>query len=502
MSSHVCITALFIALGFGWFRERENPATAQQPATTTFPRLVEVIPGKLKVKIFLHEIKYEKESIPCWSYVTDGLAAQQQKEIIFTIRRDRNQKPEDYPRELLELFGKILNFAEHGQYVDVGDSTLFSETGLLGDGEFRGIGYVQPEGFQGLDTEYASLLAGIVLKGDEAQIAWDFGLTRITALLGMKYRYYPCPTWSDLKRESVTSLNGMDQSMLGQIARIGIRASYYEERNHIFLSLSSTSHAKLLRFLGELPPTRPLALRTQPDSDANACLVWRPGQTQSMAITPPNSDGSRKTGAFLAFVPEQSANEIRSIEDGFALLLTNGTWQRIRRSLFSGSDVVVAPTEKTGASISIKWGRATAYTSPVTGGTYVAEKWTTYEPQGSPSATKKLIAVTSGSIVLMTAEQNIQAHTTVENLSGYLNAIENTIDMFFIPAERRLKRKVTIHLAFTVDCNEIRIVVTPNLTADDEQDLRKLLGNIVSPKVSGSVKLDYILNVWSAPGKQ
>jgi hypothetical protein len=76
--------------------------------------------------------------------------------------------------------------------------------------------YLQPEGFPGVETDGVPVLAGILLKGEEAQFAWDFGLTRVAALLGMRYHYYPCPTWSDPNREPVTSLRGMDKSIPGK----------------------------------------------------------------------------------------------------------------------------------------------------------------------------------------------------------------------------------------------------------------------------------------------
>ena len=141
----------------------------------------------------------------------------------------------------------------------------------------------------------------------------------------------------------------MDKSVIGQISRVGVRASYYEERNHIYLSIPPSERPELQEFLDKLPPTEPVALRTRPDSRANACLVWRPGQSQLMAITPRNSDGSRKTGAFLAFVPEQTLNEVRNAEDGFFFFLTNNDWQRIRKALASGSDIFIPPSGKDSA---------------------------------------------------------------------------------------------------------------------------------------------------------
>lgn len=130
--------------------------------------------------------------------------------------------------------------------MDIGQSTLFSETGMGGDRDFRGIGYVEPQGFPGVETKGVPCLAGILLKNDEAQIAWDLGLTRVTALLGMKYRYYPCPAWSDLKREPVATLHAMEKSHLWKITRIPARASYYEERKSMAVRHSNCSHKSLL----------------------------------------------------------------------------------------------------------------------------------------------------------------------------------------------------------------------------------------------------------------
>src|SRR5439155_7799210 len=138
-----------------------------------------------------------------------------------------------------------------------------------------------------------SLLAGILLKGDEAQIAWDLSLTRITGSLGMKYRYYPCPTWSDLKREPVTSLGAMENSVLGKIARFGVPVSYFEQNNHIFVWISSSAQAKLKKVFGQVDPSKPFALRTQVDPRANGSLVWPSGQDEPTVIAPESSEGTR-----------------------------------------------------------------------------------------------------------------------------------------------------------------------------------------------------------------
>lgn len=497
-------TARKLALAISrWFGGAKSVSWDGQLTTShnVFPQSVDVIPGKLRVKIFLHDIEYEKEILSCWSYVTDGLLAQNQKEIIFTLRREPGQRSEDYPRELLDLFEKFFYCAERGQLVDIGQSTLFSETGMGGDSDFRGIGYVKPQGFPGVETKGVPCMAGILLKNDEAQIAWDLGLTRVTALLGMKYRYYPCPAWSDLRREPVATLHAMEKSHLWKITRIPASASYYEERNHIFLSVLPSSRASLQGFLNELPPTKPLALRTQPDPRANACLVWPPGHDQPVAITPASSDGSRKTGAFLAFIPEQDKNEIHTVEDGFFLYLTNSAWQKIREALLSGTDVFVPAAGVDDASITVVWTKPAAYTSAVSGEKYTAESWITFSPE-TTLPPKERVAVSSSRIVLLTSEQDLQARTTADDLSGYLNVIEKTVDKFFTHPERRINRELTIQVALTATEHELQFIAVPDLSADVSEDLRERLERVCTPTVGGPVKLDLILGLWSVASNQ
>jgi hypothetical protein len=488
----------------GWFGgAKSNSATDGQRTTSpnVFPQSVEVIPGRLKVRIFLHEIEYEKENFSCWSYVTDGLVAQRQKEIIFTLRREPGQKPDDYSRELLDVFATIFDYAERGQTVDAGQSTLFDESGMGGNRDFRGIGYVEPQGFPGVETRGVPLLAGILLRNDEAQIAWDLGLTRVTALLGMKYRYYPCPTWSDLKREPVASLQAMEKSHLWKISSVSARASYYEERNHVFLSVLPSTRESLEGYLNQLPATQPLALRTQPDPRANACLVWPSGHDQPVAITPAGSDGSRKTGAFLAFIPEQETNEIHTVEDGFFLYLTHSDWRKIREALMSGTDVFVPSATAGGASISVLWAKPAAYTSPVSGETYSAERWTTYNHETSLPP-KELVAVSSGRTVLLTNTQDLQARTTAEDLGAYVNAIEKVVDTFFTSLKERANRELTIQLRLSAVEHEVQFIAVPDLSADVAEDLHERLESVPSPKVGGPVKLDFVLSLWSVASKQ
>jgi hypothetical protein len=221
-----------------------------------------------------------------------------------------------------------------------------------------------------------------------------------------------------------------------------------------------------------------------------------------MAITPRNSDGSRKTGAFLAFVPGPNVNEVRSAEDGFFFFLTDSDWQRIRKALVSVSDVFIPPGGKGRASLSIDWQKARGYVSPVTGETYFAEGWTTYQPEGTSPELKQRLAVSSSRTVLLTSEQEIAARTTAEDLGGYINTIQDTVDAFFARQVQRTKRELTIHLALRQEGHEVRFVVVPNLSDEMNWDLQNQLEKVARPKVRGPVTLELILTAWAFASNQ
>jgi hypothetical protein len=221
-----------------------------------------------------------------------------------------------------------------------------------------------------------------------------------------------------------------------------------------------------------------------------------------MAITPPDSDGSRKTGAFLAFVPEQNTNEVRRAEDGFFFFLTNSDWQRIRQALVSGSNVFIPPSGKAGASISVEWQKAKAYTSPVTGESYFAEKWTTYHAQGTSPEPKQRVAVSENRVVLLTGEHQLAARITVEDLADYTNRIQDAVDAFFIPQEQRTRRELTIQLALTSEGHRVLFVAVPALSAGLHADLDNRIAEVRPPKVTGPVKLELILSIWAFGSNQ
>jgi len=156
----------------------------------------------------------------------------------------------------------------------------------------------------------------------------------------------------------VSSYRAMEKSFLHKYPshqQTIIQASYYAEGNKIFLSLFPSVQEDLRRFLFKKAVAEPVLFYTLVDRRADSCLVWAPLSDRPVLIGPESSKALRKTGAFLAVVPEQKQNEIRIIEDGYVLSLNTTTWQKLRDAFVSGGDVTLSGEKEEEVSISIEW---------------------------------------------------------------------------------------------------------------------------------------------------
>jgi hypothetical protein len=96
-----------------------------------------------------------------------------------------------------------------------------------------------------------------------------------------------------------------------------------------------------------------VALLTDLDPTANACLHWEPDQAGGpAAITPPGSDGSRPCGCFVLFVPAQKEDEVRLFEYGMSLLFTDRSWKAVQKALQKDRTLSLS-TGGDGSSVSV-----------------------------------------------------------------------------------------------------------------------------------------------------
>jgi len=344
-----------------WWKRLFGAADPDAPPPRPTPMVVSVIPGKLTVRVYAHDAGVGEQAIPCWSYVSDGLRAHGQQEIVFTLQRRPSEAPQDFPREPLEFFAAIHPLAVQGRHAGVGSYTGFLlESGFLG---FQGkIGFAHVRAETQSDVDYPEdPLAAIFLRGAEVDAVEAIGTYRVLALLGEHYHYYPTPFWSDRDRPLMLTQADLEASLLAKVPSVALpgatvsiasRAQFADEpaagagvslpreglmEGPVILHLTEEHESALREILQKVPAEAPFALLTTPAREANVRLVWRPGQTQVHTIYPHGSPPSRITGGFLFILPHTEPEPGASLlEDGFALRLAAEQWQGLREALLKG----------------------------------------------------------------------------------------------------------------------------------------------------------------------
>ena len=294
--------------------------------------------NELAAGVVVHAYPHALGDVACTSYVTTGLRAFGQRELVMTMTRGG---PEPVP-----LLRAIAGFAEQGTLVDDGGRTEVGPNGLFGRPELRGVVYQHAWPMDGVPVP-PDALAMIMLVGHEMQTATDYGALRVLARLGRAHRFFPTAVWCDVTRgplfppESGTVLENVARGSVNGLAVV-------VEGDDIVLRAPRSA---LTTFANLPPPDLALALLTTIAPDADSCLVWTPGQRAPEAIAFPGSTGRRTSGCFVAFVPQQDADAANVFEDGVVCMLTDASWARVRQALATGTPLTIPGTR----ALSIVW---------------------------------------------------------------------------------------------------------------------------------------------------
>ncbi len=235
----------------------------------------ELRPG-LRARVYSCDLDSAQGLVPCWVYLSEGLAAfHEQKEIVFCLRRQSTEAAAtDYPREILKFFGLLADMATEGDTVDLGETTEFSEAGLFEGSAHRALAYLPVIPLPGIPLPQRALLA-ILITQEELEVAKAFGLYRLSTRLGRRASHFPYPPWSGRHRASVVTPLMMLSSVLHPVPRLLLRGALHgHQGTTIRLSIARRLHNALRAQLEDRPADEALALLGDPRPEASARLVW------------------------------------------------------------------------------------------------------------------------------------------------------------------------------------------------------------------------------------
>src|SRR6185503_9586590 len=317
-----------------------------------FPAGIVVVPDKLRVSVYLHDVPNGAASIKCWSYVTEGLWVHRQKELVFTLQVAPGESPNNLPEQPLQFFQLVYDLAAKGRLVEAGGYTDFGEQGFLGR---RAAGYIDAEPFDAF-VSLSPSLAVILLTAEEFAAYESFGLTRVQAMLGRASRYFPCPPWNDRSRASVLKPGDLEKSKLAKVPALAAPgATVVNEGGVVTLRLPFSAKYKVAKEAGSLAEeAAALRIPTRVPETADGCLVWTPGEAGGAAIAAGEArpECTAACCVVLHAVSKNERDEARIMEDGFLISMTPATWKGLRGALQRGIDATFPAGKLTFA---LKW---------------------------------------------------------------------------------------------------------------------------------------------------
>lgn len=318
------------------------PAPSGAQDAPALPHRAEIVPGKLYAHVYAHTVPNGEEKIPCWSFVSEGLASVGQHEMVFTLRRPRGKSWSDFSKDAFTIFEVILGQAEKGSKIEAYNGMTFTANGtFLGLKGDLGLLFVPAEMFDGVEVPFQTL-AAVLAVGAEVEVMSRYSGLRLASMLGAASRYYPCPPWTEIGRKPVVSAKHVGKSFLDKFevrhrSGVSVRKTMIpgtSGRELIALRVEGASLQGLNAFLAGQPVPGMFALMTEPDPEASVRFAWLPAAGKTAAIY--SQMGLWITGSYVAFIVGDDLEEVgNQVEDGIALVMSPATWARVRASIAS-----------------------------------------------------------------------------------------------------------------------------------------------------------------------
>lgn len=289
-----------------------------------YPIKLELIPRRLTVSIYQHNLLGIGSHIPCWIFITGGMSALKQKEFVLILRLKKGENGKTFPKPPLQLFLFLFKSVLQKKRFNVGDVTRLGEKGLLG---FKGLGYT----FELLAPRDVPLpqhyLTCILLSTEETLAAQASGFTRVLTRLGYGASRFPALPWNDLERASLPMQAVLKSSEFRELNAISLRHSSVNlvGGDKVVLILAAAIHGLLEPFIKQHGNQRRLGFITQLLPYHDGALVWLPDKDIIEMNMDPDADGEMIAGSFLIMARGEQ-NGARMLEDGFTMQFDDESW--------------------------------------------------------------------------------------------------------------------------------------------------------------------------------
>lgn len=342
-------------------------AFAQSPGSRSSALLAEreVIPSRLRVRVFVRNLPVAGRSAAAWLYATDGFRRQGRRELVLFVLPRAKESAQAFPEDPLRMLAALFEKAADSESFSEGDCVSLALGRFLGREDVNGATFSRLDPLRSVVVQPDALLV-VPLVGDEMDVALRFGALRVLGLLGAYHRVFPWPAFFDRARPAVTPAPGWWDSVLAQttVTRIrGVRvraelpASFSPRigQGNVVVSLPTSSRSAIVAAVAgtdDAPPA-PVTLTSELDPEADTLAVYQPREKAFFALRSREGPVERLAGAFVAFLSgEEDVASLR--EDGFVVELTAGSRAALHEALRAGRDLQLLGSPRS-MTIRIRW---------------------------------------------------------------------------------------------------------------------------------------------------
>jgi len=366
-----------------YFRERKSPAPeippSQQAKTLSlqpprWPKIIKVEGFPILVYILSHtRWAPGGGTVPCWTYVSSGLHAVDQPEIVMTIGRRPNEDLEDWSTMPIE-WTRILYQAAKNDHVHVDahqmveiffqDPFKVKVGGRMYEGHlnmwqgFHRLGMLVHVENSGDHIDLPPLPYPshhvIALTHNEAAIAKEFGVHRVLSRLAVHTECFPIPPWIDRDRSDVTRMadNAGTIHVTAPVPRArvyGVSAIIADNGDIVLrIPADAVKRRAFQEHVARTDLSDGLSFESFLPWDADSMWSWKSGNTDPEIIS--KGGKTRMTCTSLAFLGvglQDRKDECIMVEDGYCLIVTTATSKRIRDAIAAGTNFDLELFDKT-----------------------------------------------------------------------------------------------------------------------------------------------------------
>ncbi|OAX83928.1 hypothetical protein ACJ72_01694 [Emergomyces africanus] len=410
-----------------------NPSPAPGPKSIAWPLTYPVFPEEgVQVLIFYHKVKSAVSGeMDCWTYISYGLAQVGQKDIVFTVRRRTTEREDNFPTTPFQWIKFVYSAAKDGNRVEAFQRTEFNSPSFLDRPDFKWIVYCPGHPITNIPASYfpREWLQVIPLIAPEAEVAKRYGVMRALGHLGAQERWFPFPPWIDRDRQPCVTMSSMAGTMKDSLSIVIVRGiSAVKKGMNIVLHVPQESTVPLKQALAQFQLEHVFALDSTPYKDSDSGLLWSNTDTQPRGYAAGTSNACMNLNYF-AFCPCQEKNELKMVEDGFIILITNHTWASIRQHIEQSTSTSITLPSGLQFTLEFQKPESAQSTGPSPGRPAASPPragFVEYTPQNPVPETQKPGHVHCDHIVLL--DNNVTAAADLNKLTSYIKSIENVLD--------------------------------------------------------------------------